>query len=906
MSRDASKEKRIFKRNEKGQVSIFLGICMTVILTMLAFIVNIGLFVKAKINLQNAVDAAAWSGAAVQARQLSNIGYMNWELRNTLKEWMFKYYVLGQMGQEWLKYPNLNESSVDFLLKPFGLGAADTKDKFNLPSICIHFGSPNNICSIYDVPGLPVFDTVGLPGISERHESFLASIRDIKSKDCSERGIINLETGLLWAYGTGSSSFSDLPAVAAHRIGAWIEALEIGFRMRNLESIVNRPPVDGQMCMGGAGCTDVNTLQSEFTRLPYNERPIKALISAYRNLGGGTIKDEDSDDDNKDIFTNTFRLTEIPPEPHVVDPGSLSGLLIPQDATISGKSAFEKYYLDLIAFPINMATLYTNFQVKDGVTSSVASVGECQGTRTAIPVPGYIHSFAKNHEVMTYYSVKGEAKYVGMFFPFAERGGVTLKAYASAKPFGGKIGPRLFGRLETNKVVARSEVARTTPYVFGLDMQGAGGFQAGELVPFEPPASPGMFWAKNGLSVIGGTPSAGQLQYVIPNLLYDFDSYGDLDIHGPVLGDWMTYVKRRGSGGVPGDGPLPQEDRGLLNGKQYKIFRANLVPPTGGILSVANIDASIRNVRRPTRYEAMNYMIPTIERGGDGNTNLDSIPIVKNIEQSGIKKYHIFAPLIHEDSLYKQMASIEEAAKAFLAANDTSITSFIDALKTVRDAILAEAGGDPTKYQDSANLIHDNNDFNTPGTCVSMNDKFEFFFNAESEGTGCGGKITPLKQLIQEYFAPGGNGQQMQLIGKFDFLLYYESEYADDGNFNGEPNSNHMRTFPTNAELHGAYTPGPRTGSPDTGAFLLPFSGNDNGIPKRNFYSTKFVSTSKLVKGGDTTISFSQVPVYKEKDDMGGQSMFGSEASGPSMDFKNKLEYTGFLDEFGTAANLDF
>ena len=97
MSRDASKEKRIFKRNEKGQVSIFLGICMTVILTMLAFIVNIGLFVKAKINLQNAVDAAAWSGAAVQARQLSNIGYMNWELRNTLKEWMFKYYVLGQM-----------------------------------------------------------------------------------------------------------------------------------------------------------------------------------------------------------------------------------------------------------------------------------------------------------------------------------------------------------------------------------------------------------------------------------------------------------------------------------------------------------------------------------------------------------------------------------------------------------------------------------------------------------------------------------------------------------------------------------------------------------------------------------------------------------------------------------------
>ena len=49
----------------KGQLSIFLGVSMTIIVTLLAFIINIGLFVKAKINLQNAVEAAAWAGAAV-------------------------------------------------------------------------------------------------------------------------------------------------------------------------------------------------------------------------------------------------------------------------------------------------------------------------------------------------------------------------------------------------------------------------------------------------------------------------------------------------------------------------------------------------------------------------------------------------------------------------------------------------------------------------------------------------------------------------------------------------------------------------------------------------------------------------------------------------------------------------
>ncbi len=923
MSKDASPKRRLFKRNEKGQISIFLGICMTVILTMLAFIVNIGLFVKAKINLQNAVDAAAYSGAAVQARQLSNIAYMNWELRNTFKEWMFKYYVLGHMGQEWLKYGNLNGSTVDFMLKPFGLGGADAKDKYNLPSICIHFGSPNNICSIYDVPGLPVFDTVGLPGISERHESFLASIRDIKSKDCSERGIINLETGLLWAYGTGSSSFSDLPAVAAHRVGAWIEALEIGFRIRNLEALVNRPPVAQAMCMGGGDCTDVNTLQSEFSQLPYNERPIKALISAYRNLGGGTIKDEESDDENKDIFTNTFRLTEIPPEKFDAKATSLSGLLIPPDATISGVKALEKHYLDLLAFPINFATLYTSFQAKSGTTSGIASVGECQGTRTAIPVPAYIHSFAKNHEVMTYYSVKGEAKYVGMFFPFAERGGVTLKAYATAKPFGGKIGPRLFGRDGEDKVAGRSQVARSTPYAMGIDMQSAGpDFKAGELVPFEPLGMPNpvTFWAKDGLSALGGTPNAGQVQFSIPNMLYDFDEgdYGQIASQGPVTGalPWIGSVQRRGSGGVPGDGPVDdRENRGLFNGYQYKLFRGNLVPPSGGILSVENIDASIRNVRRPTRYEAMNYLIPTVERSGDGNTGLDSIPIVKNIAgPGGVKRYHIFAPLIHEDALYTQMSSIEEAAKNFLDVNQTSIDTFLSALDKVATKIRQDgnAGGLSGAYADAANAIHNGggpNDWNTGGECVSMDDKFAFFFKADNEAGGCAGKITPLKQLIQEYFAPGGNGQGLQLIGKFDFLLYYESEYAgDDTLTNGEPGTQETRSFPSNFQLHSGYTPGLRTGAPDNSSdFLLPFSNRPNGIMKRNFYSTKFISTARVVKGGDTEISYSRQPIYKEKDDIGGQSIFDpQDASGTSMDFKNKLQYSGFLDEFGGAAELDF
>ena len=44
-------------KNSKGQLSIFLGISLLVVITMLAFVINVGLFVKAKINLQNAIFA---------------------------------------------------------------------------------------------------------------------------------------------------------------------------------------------------------------------------------------------------------------------------------------------------------------------------------------------------------------------------------------------------------------------------------------------------------------------------------------------------------------------------------------------------------------------------------------------------------------------------------------------------------------------------------------------------------------------------------------------------------------------------------------------------------------------------------------------------------------------------------
>ncbi|MFT6604773.1 MAG: hypothetical protein ACJARO_002297, partial [Bacteriovoracaceae bacterium] len=252
-----SKKPTKFRLNkQKGQLSVFLGISMTIIVTLLAFIINVGLFVKAKINLQNATDAAAWAGAAVQARQMTNIAYLNWEMRNNYKEWMFKSYVLGQMALSTVKdtgiTPNNGSSNnMQFRGKPFDpANYPDEYERFNLPSICIHFGSTHNICDLVRLPGLPRFNTVGLPSISSHHESVLTSLVDTKAKDCSRRTATNFGAALLWAYGTGKPglSFSDMPLIASTRVGAWVKGMELGLRMRNLEAQINVPPVTNGIC----------------------------------------------------------------------------------------------------------------------------------------------------------------------------------------------------------------------------------------------------------------------------------------------------------------------------------------------------------------------------------------------------------------------------------------------------------------------------------------------------------------------------------------------------------------------------------------------------------------------------------------------------------------------------------
>ncbi|MBK22398.1 MAG: hypothetical protein CME70_00210 [Halobacteriovorax sp.] len=858
---------------EKGQLSVFLGVSMTIIVSLLAFIINVGLFVKAKINLQNAVDSAAWAGASVQARQLTNIGYLNWEMRNNYKEWMFKQYVLGQIALSTVADTSLSNNPkngnllnglagdrMQFRGQPFDpAGYPDEFDKFNLPSICIHFGSGHNICDLVRLPGLPRFNTVGLPSITEHHEEVLSALAKTKRDDCSRRTEVNFGAALLWAYGTGEAgglSFEDMPLIASSRVGAWIKAMELGLRMRNLEAHVNRPPVSEGICFS---CGDGMAISNLNPIYAANERPIKAFWSALRNLGGGDFKMTDAsanvDERAIDEVPGSFKLFELAPQDR--NPGGLSDYLIPNDAVVQGVgyNPKTKFYLDLQALPVNFVSFFTTFvsltgKFDDG-GETIAQEANCGGSKTGMPVPGFMFGFLKNPEVMTYYAVKGEANFVGLFFPFQEQNGIKISAYAAAKPFGGRVGPKLFmvDNFNTVKPRVENEAKRSGAYISAIQVPTSLSDPSVPIADRYPPGTPFPltqdFWAQDKTDVIGGTPNVGDVKFVIPNLLYDYTDDSSMDLQ--VKTDLVLEIKAAASLDAS---RLPDEAMGLHSTAQFDLFKANYEGTTaaGDIIPQERIERAINNVRRPTKYEALNYLVPVID-GTDGVVNENISTIMLEPEGCSFVEadcYKLYAPLFGDGTMFSDQAAPSAIIADTVSSFEPAIDKFLDALKDVSDSIRAQVTEEAGGSESAANSIFRRTPppasapvvglptgaapFTPPCNDASLAQNFHHFF----KGNGKACDITPINELILEYFD--------KMTENESFQEYHVAPYVTANNTPADT-------------LRSGYMPGVRQGAQEDGTVPAagPITPSAEFLSaRRNFYSTKFIPMSSLIGGADS------------------------------------------------------
>lgn len=85
--------------NRKGQVALFIALAFQILFVFFAMVINVGLLVHHKINLQNSVDLAAYYGAMKQAENLNAIAHINYQIRQSWKLLSWRYRMLGTAGE---------------------------------------------------------------------------------------------------------------------------------------------------------------------------------------------------------------------------------------------------------------------------------------------------------------------------------------------------------------------------------------------------------------------------------------------------------------------------------------------------------------------------------------------------------------------------------------------------------------------------------------------------------------------------------------------------------------------------------------------------------------------------------------------------------------------------------------
>lgn len=838
-------------------------------ISIVAFVINIGLFVKAKINLQNATDSAAFAGAAVQARQLSKIAYLNWEMRNIYKEWMYKYYVIG----------NLNIADVEngsgtgvmhFNLQPdvnVLKANQEARDPFNIPAVCIHIaGSQTNICKRYSIPGLPEFGSSNLVGAEEASRAFMDALIATKVNDCIDRTRLNMLVANTWTYNVLANNMDQTlagkgPAILADRQGAWPKAVELGIRIRNLEYVMNRPAEEAKVCNNGStsltGCSKgINDIIAE-GKLG-NERLVKAFYSGYRNLG--------NDIDNE--MKNSFTLTELAPTTVPYTKKEDASYLLTRSGLNQGKQ-----YVDLKLMMVNYAIFYAAMIPRAETDTS----GACDVSKVAIPVPGYPLGFYKNPDVMTYYAVKGEAEFIGMFNPF-QSGGVKLTAYSAAKPFGGRIGPMLFTQKQnedyiigrTDKQKLRSVPYLTSPKFSGVTVRGTvltkTNFVPGAPIP---PDSNQPFWLSNPGNPLGGlVADSNGVQFGIPNMPYDYEAPFTSQGYSNAATEIHT-IQASNDSLASADEPI-----GLYSKSQFYKFRGNNLSNS---IPVDVLDKEIGRVKAPTLYEAANYLIPTPHDFNIKN-NLDSFGFVNGNPQdlgNGVIRYpsKVYAPLYKNndqtDLMFNNPNEVLTAIYDFMRAQESGIDkykrSLNQAAKAVYDMKDKASGkgqeGSAPGYVKAATGIS-NISFapfdadENPDNCNSVAGQFLHFYYGPPGGdlpskvkdnTGC---TKDLGSLLREYFSESvANSNYDPNFYNFDFHWPTAFEGAEG------------------MKMMTAYAPGPFTGIGQDGTFTNPIPGSDiTERMRRNFYSTKFISLDSMRAGGGYSQTTNNFAIHSEGD----------------------------------------
>jgi hypothetical protein len=399
-------------QEEKGQIAIMVGVMMMTFMLFFAFVINTGMLVNAKINLQNAADLAAYAGAAVQARQLNQISYLNYEMRRQWKKFLFRIYVLGNMAQD--EFPRTAGESGPMQYRPNQNSTADLKD----PTTCVIFNANDNYCHIDTLPAISIPSQAAgaLDSVTGTLIGQLQALEQIRQLNCLSIGQTNLILNLFWMFNAdphltqfqnSSLQQSQQNAVKivqglAQGLGIVPREMILRYRIGSLEKYVNAP--------GQQGVTKeiLEGLLKKGDPATY-ERTAQAFYSAYYTLGNHTFP------------ADSIFLDELIP-----GGASLGNLIRLNDI----KKQFQTYAIDM--------SIGGGNAVGSGIRSDPSP---CNPTKIKVGIAAPLTlGVYKEPTILTYYAIRLKAKANLLFSPF---GAMDLKAYSAAMPFGSRIGPSI-------------------------------------------------------------------------------------------------------------------------------------------------------------------------------------------------------------------------------------------------------------------------------------------------------------------------------------------------------------------------------------------------------------------------------------------------------------------------------
>jgi len=434
-------KKKLFtltRRNQKGQVAIFVALIFQVVFIFFAILINIGLLVHHKINLQQSTDLAAYYGAMKQSELMNAIAHVNFQMRQAWKLLTWRYRIVGTFGfqasarggQEAMIFPlrldlsgvvptaytgipaentKCSATGVNILDVPFfcgghsGFGDWTATNENNCRIDCGHVdGTASTIAS---VPLTGGYDNPFTGGVAGAVNAALTQANNQIANLCEALGPTGFASVAKYiiAYGAEVQKKKKL----IQMLGADLSA-----------DPANSRDLNGGLILDGAKKTfDNNLTEANLTG--------KISFSTLNGLTqGGECGFEGAASDGADANAKKQFLKEI----------KFQGIqfFIHQCQVVGG--AANKDFK-----PISMYTDGTLQVIAPSLFPSTLSATDRTNLQNAIIGTEFILGYEKNPWCQVYYAAKSQAEPKIPFLPLSK---IRLSAVSVAKPFGGTIGPR--------------------------------------------------------------------------------------------------------------------------------------------------------------------------------------------------------------------------------------------------------------------------------------------------------------------------------------------------------------------------------------------------------------------------------------------------------------------------------